>query len=101
MHGLIQRIGNIYDSLATAKQIIKVKNGGKIWLGNEGENVLQTLSELIQVVANVADIAKDHTHNYTYNGNPMTTEKPDQSGAFGGKKGGADGLKGRLDPLVS
>lgn len=33
---LVQRIGNIADSLAVQKQPIKVKNGGKIWLGSEG-----------------------------------------------------------------
>ncbi len=99
-HDLIQRIGNIYDSLATAKQLIKVKNGGKIWLGSEGENVLQILSELIQVVSEIANIAKDHTHKYTDNGAPKITEKPEQSGDFGGKKGETDGLKGRLDPII-
>jgi hypothetical protein len=36
---LKQRIGNIVDSLVVAKQLIKVKNGGKVWLGNESVNV--------------------------------------------------------------
>ena len=80
--------------------MIKVKNGRKIWLGGEGENVLQILSELIQVVADIANTAKDRTHQYTDNRAPLKTKKPDQSGDFGGEKGVADSLKGRLDPVV-
>lgn len=97
---LQQRIGEISDSFAELKQLIKVKNGGKVWLGSEGENVLQILSELIQVVANIANIAKDHIHEYTDNGSPLKTKKPDQSGDYGGEKAAADGLKARLDPIV-
>jgi hypothetical protein len=97
---LRQRVGKIADSFAELKQLIKVKDGGKVWLGSESENVLQILSELIQVVANIANIAKDHTHEYTDNGNPLKTKKPDQSGAYGGEKSAADALKGRLDPIV-
>ncbi len=97
---LQQRIGNIADSFAVLKQLIKVKNGGKVWLGSEGENVLKILSELIQVVATIANIAKDHTHEYTDNGTPLKTKKPDQSSAYGGEKSKADGLKARLDPIV-
>lgn len=97
---LIQRIGNIADSFAVLKQIIKVQDGGKVWLGSESENVLQILSELIQVVADIANTAKDHTHEYTDNGSPLKTKKPDQSGDFEGKKGDADGLHGRLEPIV-
>ncbi|UUA73112.1 hypothetical protein [Cellvibrio sp. QJXJ] len=95
-----QRVGNNIDSMAVAKQLLRVKNGGKVWLGSESENVLQILSELIQVVANIANTAKDHTHEYTDNGAPLKTKKPDQSGDFGGQKGSADGLKERLDPIV-
>jgi hypothetical protein len=97
---LIQRIGNIADSFAVLKQIIKVKDGGTVWLGSESENVLQILSELIQVVADIANTAKDHTHEYTDNGSPLKTKKPDQSGDFGGEKAAADVLRGRLDSVV-
>lgn len=71
-----------------------------IRFGSENENVLQISSELIQLVANIANTAKDHTHEYTDNGTPLKTKKPDQSGDFGGEKGAADSLKGRLDLMV-
>lgn len=70
-------------------------------MGSVGENILQILSELIQVVADIANTAKDHAHEYTDNGSPLKTKKPDQSGDFGVEKGAADSLKGRLDPVAS
>lgn len=97
---LKQRVGQILDCLAVEKLLLKVKSGGKVWLGSEGENVLNILSDLIQVVANIANTAKDHTHEYTDNGTPMKTKKPEQSGDFGGQKSAADDLKARLDPIV-
>ena len=97
---LKQRIGNIVDSLAVAKQLIKVQDGGKVWWGSESVNVLQILSDLIQVVADVANTASSHTHPYTDNGSPMTTQAPNQSGAFSGQKSSANGLTGQLDPVI-
>ena len=97
---LKQRIGNIVDSLAVAKQLIKVQDGGKVWLGSESVKVLQILSDLIQVVADVANTASSHTHPYTDNGSPMNTQAPNQSGAFSGQNGSADELRGRLDTIV-
>ena len=97
---LKQRIGNIVDSLAVAKQLLRVKNGGKVWLGSEGENVLKILSDLIQVVADIANTASSHTHPYTDDGAPKNTAAPNQSGAFTGQKSSADGIKGRLDPII-
>jgi len=99
-NNLTVRIGNISESIAKVKQIIKVEEGGKVWLGSQSENVLQIFSELIKVVADIANTAKDHTHKYTDNGSPLTTEKPEQSGDFGGEKSAADALKIRLDPVV-
>jgi len=96
----IQRVGNIADSLAQVKQIIKVKNGGSMWLGNEAENLLQLVSELIQVVMDIAETAKNHTHTYTDNGKPLITQKPDQSGDFAGEKSTAGSIKNRLDPII-
>lgn len=97
---LKQRIGNIVDSLAVAKQLLRVKNGGKVWLGSEAENVLKILSDLIQVVADIANTASSHTHPYTDDGAPKNTSPPNQSGNFSGQKGSADSIKNRLDPIV-
>lgn len=99
-NNLTQTVGNIIDSLADAKQLLRVKNGGKIWLGSQGENVLKILSDLIQVVSNIANTASSHTHPYTDNGSPMNTQPPTQSGTFSGQKSSADNIKGRLDPIT-
>ena len=82
------------------KQRIKVKDGGKVWLGSESVNVLQILSDLIQVVADIANTTSSHTHPYTDNGSPMNTQAPNQSGAFSGQKSSANGLTGQLDPVI-
>lgn len=58
-NGLIQRIGNIYDSLAKTKQFIKVKSGGKIWLGSEGENVLRIL-QISRRVIHINTLTMEH-----------------------------------------
>lgn len=98
---LKQRVGNELDCLAVAKVLLKVKNGGKMWVGSEAENILKILSELIAVVASIANTATNHTHPYTDNGNPMKTQKPEQSSDFSGQKNSADSLKNRLDPIVA
>ena len=82
------------------KQRIKVKDGGKVWLGSESVNVLQILSDLIQVVADIANTASSHTHPYTDNGSPMNTQMPNQSSIFSGQQVGAQELKEQLDPIV-
>lgn len=99
-NNITQRIGNIVDSLADVKQLIKVKNGGTVWLGSEGENVLQILSDLIDVVADIANTASSHTHQYTDNGSPLTTQPPIQAGTFSGQKGQANDINGRLTPII-
>ncbi|ARU26381.1 hypothetical protein [Cellvibrio sp. PSBB006] len=96
---LKRRIGNIVDSLAVAKQLIKMQGGGKVWLGSESVNVLQILSDLIQAV-DVANTASLHTHPYTDNGSPMNTQAPNQSSAFSSEKELGVTLKLRLDPII-
>lgn len=95
-----QRAGNNIDSMATLKYLLRVKDGGKIWFGSESENVLNILSELIAVVANIANTASSHTHPYTDNGTPLNTKAPNERSAFSGRKGSADSIKARLNPMV-
>ncbi|MDE1465993.1 hypothetical protein [Spartinivicinus poritis] len=44
---------NGIHSLAKLKQVTQVKDGGKVWLRNESDNVLQLLSEFMDVVEQV------------------------------------------------
>jgi hypothetical protein len=97
---LKQEVANIIDSIATVKQLLRVKDGGTVWLGSESENVLIILSDLIQVVSNIANTASSHTHQYTDNGSPLTTQPPIQAGTFSGQKSSADSIKSRLDPIT-
>jgi len=93
-------VGNIISSIAEIKHLLKVKDGGTVWLGSESENVLIILSDLIQVVSNIANTASTHTHQYTDNGVPLTTQPPIQAGTFSGQKSSADAIKSRLDPIA-
>lgn len=87
-----ERVGNIRDSLAKSKHLIKVKDGGTVWVGSESINVLQILSSLIQVVSDIANMTASHTHP---NVGACT-----QGSAFTGYTSSADSLKGQLDPVV-
>jgi len=55
-------------------------------------NVLQILSDLIQVVSDVANTCSSHTH--------PSVAAPIQASTFSGQKSSANGLKSTLDPVV-
>lgn len=59
---LKELVGNIAERVAKIKQVIKVEDGGTIWLGNESHNVLQLLSDLIGVVKTLAEDLATHKH---------------------------------------
>ncbi len=52
-NSITERIGHTRDSLAVILQRVQVKDGGKIWLGNESHKVLRLLSDLMGVVERV------------------------------------------------
>lgn len=99
-NNLTQRIEAIMDSIAKVKQLIKVEDGGKVWLGNQSDNVLKILSDLIAVVSSIAGTAAEHTHQYPVGSGFGLTLEPVQAADFSSSKGSADGLKGTLDPIV-
>lgn len=57
-----EHINGIKYSLAKLKQITQVKDGGKVWLGNESDNVLQLLSEFMAVVEQAFLDLSTHDH---------------------------------------
>ncbi|WP_222937649.1 hypothetical protein [Spartinivicinus ruber] len=57
-----EHINGIKHSLAKLKQIAQVKDGGKVWLGNESDNVLQLLSEFMTVVEQAFLDLSTHGH---------------------------------------
>ncbi|WP_299940092.1 hypothetical protein [uncultured Microbulbifer sp.] len=86
---LKEQIGNIRESVAKVRQTIKVKNGGKVWLGSESLNVLKVLEDLIGVVSALTATLATHSH-------PGNGSKPTQEAAINGHKGSADNLKSQL-----
>lgn len=91
-HDSIETIGNIKQSLAQLKQLVKVADGGKVWLGSESVNVLQILSNLIQLVSDLASTCASHNHG--------TTPPPNQAAAFTAHGTEATSLKSTLDPVI-
>ncbi|WP_445354928.1 hypothetical protein ACJJI5_18820 [Microbulbifer sp. EKSA008] len=89
---LKEQIGNIWESVAKVRQTIKVKDGGKVWLGSESLNVLKVLEDLIGVVSALAGTLATHTH-------PSNGKKPDQDAAINGHKSSADSLESQLKPI--
>ncbi|MGI0119944.1 hypothetical protein [Zooshikella sp. RANM57] len=59
---LQEHINGIKHSLAKLKQITQVKDGGKVWLGNESDNVLQLLSDFMAVVEQAFLDLSTHDH---------------------------------------
>ncbi|MCO1334160.1 hypothetical protein MO867_07360 [Microbulbifer sp. OS29] len=91
---LKEQIGNIRESIAKAEQTIKVKNGGKVWLGSEALNVLKVLEDLIGVVSALAGTLATHSH-------PSSGQKPTQDAAITAHQTSADNLKSQLTPIVA
>ncbi|MCO1336258.1 hypothetical protein MO867_18155 [Microbulbifer sp. OS29] len=87
-----EQIGNIRESVAKDRQTIKVKDGGKVWLGSESLNVLKVLEDLIEVVSALAGTLATHTH-------PSNGKKPDQDAGINGHKSSADSLKSQLSAV--
>ena len=81
-----ERCGNIVDRLAKLKQLIKVKDGGTVWLGSESVNLVRVLEDLCQVVADFASTTATHTH--------PNVQPCSQEGAINGYSSAAAGLKG-------
>ncbi|WP_445357633.1 hypothetical protein ACJJIC_18785 [Microbulbifer sp. ANSA002] len=89
---LKEQMGNIRESVAKVRQTIKVKDGGKVWLGSESLNVLKVLEDLIGVMSALAGTLATHTH-------PSNGKKPDQEAAINGHKSSADSLKSQLSAV--
>ncbi len=86
-----EHIEKIKNSLAGLQQRIAVADGGTVWLGSESVNVLQVLSDLTQVVADIAKTTATHTH--------PNVGACSQGAAFSGFESAAGKLKGQVDPI--
>ncbi|WP_250462655.1 hypothetical protein [Microbulbifer litoralis] len=90
---LKEQVGNIAERIATLKQVMKVRDGGTIWVGNESVNVLQVLADLIDVVVALAGTLETHSH-------PGLGAPPSEQGAIVGHKGDAESIAGDLSSLI-
>ena len=92
---LIETIGKVRRSITKEHQWLQ---SPKTWVGSKQENVLILLSELMQVVKELADTAAGHTHRSPETG--ASTSEPHQASHFTGHGEDSDALKQRLDPIT-
>ncbi|EGR5585473.1 hypothetical protein CES76_02375 [Vibrio cholerae] len=93
---LIEVIGKVRRSIAAEHQWLQ---SPKTWLGSKQENVLILLSELMQVVKELADTLASHTHGGVMAG-PAATAAPNQASEISDHGSDSAQLKARLDPIT-
>ncbi|ELA9459410.1 hypothetical protein QTU63_002688 [Vibrio alginolyticus] len=93
---LIETIGKFRRSIAAEQQWLQ---SPKTWIGSKQENVLILLSELMQVVKELADTLATHTHSGVAPGR-ASTKTPVQANDITGHGEDSEKLKGRLDQIT-
>ncbi len=93
---LIEVIGKVRRSIAAEHQWLQ---SPKTWIGSRKENVLILLSELMQVVKELADTLASHTHGGVMAG-PAATAAPNQASDISDHSSDSAQLKARLDPIT-
>ncbi len=93
---LIEVIGKVRRSIAADHQWLQ---SPKTWIGSKQENVLILLSELMQVVKELADTLASHTHGGVMAG-PAATAAPNQASDISDHSSDSAQLKARLDPIT-
>lgn len=93
---LIEVIGKVRRSITADHQWLQ---SPKTWIGSKQENVLVLVSELMQVVKELADTLATHTHGGVMAG-PATTASPNQASDISDHGSDSAKLKARLDPIT-
>lgn len=92
-------IGKIKTSIAKEKQIIKVADGGKVWVGNEANNALKLLEDLAGIVKGLASDLSTHVHAGIAPGS-ASTAAPTNSSSIAGRSSDAGTVKDTINPMV-
>jgi hypothetical protein len=95
---ITERCQNIADRWAKVKQRLVVKNGGKVWVGNETDNTLTLVSELMGEVIKIADALATHKHGGVMGGS-ASTSTADNAGIYSSASSATGTLKGKLDAI--
>ncbi|MGI1677588.1 MAG: hypothetical protein K6L75_02570 [Cellvibrionaceae bacterium] len=89
---LTLNIGNILEAIAEAKALLKVKDGGTVWVGSESTNLLKIVENLAGVVSDLASTVSTHSH--------PNVSTPSQQAAIAAHGIQANALKTELSPIV-
>ncbi|MEW5248699.1 hypothetical protein [Microbulbifer discodermiae] len=95
---LKEHVGNIAERIAKLKQVIKVEDGGTIWLGNASDNVLQLLSDLIGVVKTLAEDLATHKHLGVTAGSG-TSQAPESASTYTSAGSDIEGIQSKLNGI--
>jgi len=88
-------VGALHDINLTSLTKQRYKSP-KTWIGSQDENVLQLLSELMQLTIDLANLLASHTHTGDSGG---ATSQPIQSSSISGNGSSVGAVKVRLDGI--
>ncbi len=89
----------VAQRIAKEKQRLVVRDGGTVWIGNETENVLQLLSDLMGIVISLSGALESHKHSGVMAGNAITNPPVNRLPYSSGEIS-ATNVKRKLDALV-
>ena len=89
----------VAERIAKLKQRVVVKDGGKVWVGSESDNVLALLGETMQQVINIADALAAHKHTGVMSGGSLTAP-PDNAASYTAASTETGTAKGKLDSIT-
>jgi hypothetical protein len=95
---IAERCQAIAERIAKTKQRLVVEDGGKVWVGDETDNVLTLLSGLMAEVIAIANALASHKHTGVTAG-PTTTGTPDNAASYTSASSNTGGLKTTLDGI--
>lgn len=80
------------QTIAKIRNDLMVNNGGKMWVGDETDNIFKVLSDTLNIVASMAQTLATHTHP---KGSP-----PNQASSFTASKSAFESQKQKVDKLI-
>ena len=88
-----QQVSKIAERLATEKQRLVVDDGGKIFIGNQSDNVLKILEDTITLLGELATTVSTHNH-------PSIGAPTAQASQFTQHAQQANTINSKLSPIV-
>lgn len=95
-NNISEKCQTIAERIAATKQRLKVEDGGKMWVGNQSENLLALVSNLMAEMITLSNALAAHKHTGVQAG-PATTGTADNASTYTGNSSATSVLKTKLD----